>query len=88
MCCKFVFTLHGSLRTCTCFYPVRFSDCPTNIFGRQSYFYILSDERATADRAQSLCMNANGKLAEINDTTFQNESIQYAIARHINPSGL
>jgi len=62
-------------------------DCPTNIFGRNNYFYILSDDQTNANTAQETCMNSSGILAETLDNTIKYDVIEYSVLRHI-PSGL
>ena len=39
-------------------------ECPTNIFGRDNYFYVLSDNQANANEAQQICIRSGGTLAE------------------------
>ena len=63
------------------------TDCSANIFGRNNYFYILSQNVAKSDDAQNNCTNAGGTLAELIDGTVQKELIDYAVEEHI-PTGL
>ena len=58
-------------------------ECPTNIFGRKGYFYILSDNQTNANNAQTICMNAGGRLADVRDGTIQEDFMEYAIRRLI-----
>ena len=63
------------------------ADCPTNIFGRDNYFYVLSDNQANANNAQQICISSGGTLAETQNRSMQSSFIVYAVRRHI-PSGM
>ena len=63
-----------------------FLGCPRNVFGRNNYFYILSDNQTSANNAQSICISSNGTLAEIRNNDIQRDFIGYAVGRHIRSS--
>ena len=63
------------------------ADCPTNIFGLDNYFYILSDNQTNANDAQQICISSGGTLAETQNYSMQSDFIGYAVRRHI-PSGM
>ena len=63
------------------------ADCPTNIFGRGNYFYVLSDNQTNANDAQQICISSGGTLAETLNRSMQSDFIGYAVRRHI-PSGI
>ena len=62
-------------------------NCPTNIFGRDNYFYVLSDNQTNANDAQQICISSGGTLAETQNRSMQSNFIKYAVQRHI-PSGM
>ena len=47
------------------------SNCPKHIYGHGSFFYILSDQKLTANNAQRVCNFSGGSLAEVNDHMLQ-----------------
>ena len=61
--------------------------CPTNIFGRENYFYVLSDNQTSANDARQICISSGGTLAETQNRSKQSDFIEYAVQRHI-PSGM
>ena len=80
--CKFQARRPGLL----CIYLICcFADCPQNIFGRDNYFYILSDNQTNANNAQSICMKSAAHLAEISSNTTRSDIRLYAVQRHIPP---
>ena len=62
-------------------------DCTRNIFGRNNYFYILSDKQTNADNGQSLCAKLDSSLVESMNNETRKDLIEYSIRRHIS-SGL
>ena len=59
--------------------------CPTSVFGRENCFYVLSDNQTTADVAQSICMNAGGRLTSTNNKMLQDNLMEYSMKKLIPP---
>ena len=59
----------------------------SRFFGQGKFFYVISDERANSDEAQSICKQAGGTLAEIVNMRTKNRIIDIAENRLLGTMG-